>query len=319
MSSNWGRYAIERSPLYRQGNKRKLFALLQVRPAEVRNILSNIEENYFRRTEEINGKAREIQLPIGQLRRLHDRLRCLLERVALRHCVMSPKAGVSIRDNADRHIGRGVVASFDIRKFYPSTTSAHVREFFVGRCCMAPDVAGILTRLSTIDGRLPFGSPLSPILCSHVHDDLFEEFETIAAEGNLSVSAWVDDVAVSGDGRISGAIYRMRKAVAKKGLKTHKFIVQKTRWGASVTGTVVTRNDARPSNEIHLKIRDRLAALEATIEHNEKLRLLNSLIGLHTHCLQVYSRNTPKFETFRKRKQWLCNERKELLRQPLAG
>jgi hypothetical protein len=286
--NKWGAYPLEKSPLYRAGNRRKLLKTLRVSQKTIREIAGNKSDFYFLKSEEINGKHREIQLPTGALRRLHERIKVLLERVETRNCVMSPKGGVTIRQNGLPHTSATQVRSFDIRKFYPSTTGNHVFRFFLYKLQMTEDLAGLMTMLITFEDRVPFGSPLSPILCAHLHDDLFGEFERVARHYGLTVTAWVDDVSVSGPGVPPRAVFEMRRAVAAKGLRTHRGIVQRVRRGAKVTGTVVRPGQVRPSNDVQLKIKERLAELNGAADHDVRRRLLNSLIGLHTHCLQVY-------------------------------
>lgn len=310
--NKWGAYPYHRSPLFRAGNKRKLLNLLQASPKLVKAMLAHPREYYFLKSECINGKDRDIQLPTGNLRRVHERIKLLMERIETRRCVISPKKGMTIKHNALPHLDNTQIRSFDIRKFYPSTTEQHVFRFFLDRLEMKEDIAGLMTKLVTFKGRVPFGSPLSPILCAHVHDDLFEEFERIAEDRGVDVTAWVDDVTLSGPGVPEKVIYEMRGAVAAKGLRSHKVTTQKVRKGAKVTGTVILPGRVQPANEVQLKIKGRLEDLESCNDPQLKIRLLNSLIGLHTHCLQVYEKGSAQHCRVIKRKQWLCEERRKL-------
>jgi hypothetical protein len=121
------------------------------------------EKLYWRNKEEIGGKIREIACPIGSMRRVHDQLKHLLNRIEQPDYLYSPRRGRSAWQNAAAHLSSKVVVTLDIQQFYPSTSEEHVFEFFYHIMGMTEDVAGLITKLTTIDGHLPFGSPLSPV------------------------------------------------------------------------------------------------------------------------------------------------------------
>src|SRR5258705_185981 len=72
--------------------------------------------------------------------------------------------GRSYVTNASEHGPNAPTIKVDIRRFYPSIRAAAVFHFFRDHMQCAEDVAGILTKLLTVDGHLPTGSSASPIL-----------------------------------------------------------------------------------------------------------------------------------------------------------
>jgi RNA-directed DNA polymerase len=156
-------YPLERSPFWRMGRQRDLPPLLQMEMKEIRRLAANREGQYWRRDEDIGGKQRKIVCPFGAMRRVHERLQGLFNRVQQPPYLHSPRRGHTALGNAGVHSHAIVVGKLDIRQFYPSTTDEHVFRFFRYRMLMQDDVAGLLVKLCTVDGRLPFGSPLSPI------------------------------------------------------------------------------------------------------------------------------------------------------------
>src|ERR1019366_8626948 len=109
------------------------------------------------------------------MRTLHERIQGICNRIKQPDYLHSPRRGHTAAGNAEIHRFSKTIAKLDIRQFYPSTTSEHVYRFFLYRLAMRDHVAGLMTQLCTVDDKLPFGSPLSPILCTLVHRDLFDQ------------------------------------------------------------------------------------------------------------------------------------------------
>ncbi len=143
----------------------------------------------------IGEKTRSLAVPLHKMREIHDRIKDLLNRIELPDYLYSPRKGRSPVDNAELHLRHPTLVKLDIKQFYPSTSSEHVFQFFRYRMRMAEDVAGRLTKLCTIPDRVAFGSPLSPILCAHVHNDLFSRAAKIFSAEKNPMSLWVDDLA----------------------------------------------------------------------------------------------------------------------------
>lgn len=82
---------------------------------------------------------------------------------------------------ARQHVGQECVVRIDISRFYGSITSGRVYRLFVDQGC-SPDVARLLTRLTTREGRVP------------QLDRLLEELQG----AGLQCTRYIDDVQVSG-------------------------------------------------------------------------------------------------------------------------
>ena len=63
---------------------------------------------------------------------------------------------------------------------------------------MFSDVARILTRLCTLKGSLPQGSPTSTIVAALSTVELTDRLDQFASNHNASYTQYVDDVTVSG-------------------------------------------------------------------------------------------------------------------------
>lgn len=305
-------YPIERSPFWRLGTQRDLAALLVISKTQLRKLILEREFHYFTRTDIINGKRRMIACPREPLRSVHERLKELFDRIQQREYIYSPRRGVSAVMNASVHRNSRQLFKLDIRQFYPSTTREHVFRFFFHHLHMNDDVAGALAKLATFEGHLPFGSPLSPILCSFVHRDMFDQ---IAAECSLKgnvLSVWVDDLTVSGDQITERLIYQMKTKIEAKGFQTHKEYRRLVRKGVVVTGGYLSQKGIAPANKTHLKIRTKMLELDSTREAEKRLPLVNSLVGLTNHVRHMTDAGSPIRKRADGRRQWLHNERRKL-------
>jgi hypothetical protein len=144
----------------------------------------------------------------------------------------------------------------DLKQFYPSTTAAMVRNFFVNDLGMYDDVAALLTRLSTIDEKVSFGSPLTPVLCALVHRQMFDAVAELCGRHGLNYSVWVDDLTISGANIPRALVTEMRTIVQSHGLKTHRI---KYRWGSKpvfITGIGIIGDKLVAPNSLNLKIKE---------------------------------------------------------------
>jgi hypothetical protein len=116
------------------------------------------------REEKASGGFREIEAPREDLKGIQRRIADLLQRVIAPSYLFSPVRGRSYIDNALTHIGATEIRLLDIVNYFGNCTSASVYDFFKYGLKCAPDVAWILTGLTTRGGHLPQGSPCSPIL-----------------------------------------------------------------------------------------------------------------------------------------------------------
>ena len=205
------RNPTERSGFFRLNTQRALARLLNRDLKRIKKIVSEKGKYYWFKEEEINGKTRRIQCPIGIMRVLHDRLKILFNRIDRPNFLHAPRHGSSYITNASVHAESDIIVTMDIQQFYPSTTSEHVFQYFVHRLGMRSDVAGLLTKLCTVDEKLAFGSPLSPILCFQVHRHMFTNIEQICYDNGLLITLYVDDIAISGDEVPEKLVFEIKK------------------------------------------------------------------------------------------------------------
>jgi RNA-directed DNA polymerase len=312
-SINLERYPLQRSPLYRLGRAVDLAMLLKLSPKQLKSLIVRRKGLYSFREQLIDTKQRSLAIPIRDMRSVHERLKRLFERIQLGEYIYSPRKGRSTIVNATLHEKSVRVVKLDIKQFYPSTTEEHVFQFFRYRMGMVDDVAGRLTKICTINGRVPFGSPLSPILCALVHDDVFSKVAEKCAVHEAQMSLWVDDVTISSSDVAVGIVRDVNRLLRAKRLIVHKAQRRAVNKGVVVTGIFLGSKGAAPANKLHTKSREKLLELNAPeTDRQRKMELAGSLIGSANHALKIYPKNGAQYARAAARRAWLHSLRKDL-------
>jgi retron-type reverse transcriptase len=143
------------------------------------------------------GGARTISAPTEKLKALQRRILYRL----LNPLPMHPSAtgfvrGRSIVDNAQPHVGQGVVINLDLADFFPTITTERVAAMFRGLGWDA-DSAAILSRICTDEGRLPQGAPTSPAISNLVCRRLDERLSGLVKSFKGHYTRYADDITFS--------------------------------------------------------------------------------------------------------------------------
>jgi RNA-directed DNA polymerase len=145
-------------------------------------------------------KKRWIDHPVDPLKaiqsRIQERLLCTL--IFPEHLLGGVK-GRSIVDNARLHLGARCLVTIDIKSFFPSVTPHQVRSVFRKVLNCSPQISYLLTGLTTYRGRLPQGTPTSPLLANLVLSSFDGEIRSACSKNGIRYSTWIDDLAFSGD------------------------------------------------------------------------------------------------------------------------
>ncbi|AFL73219.1 reverse transcriptase family protein [Thiocystis violascens] len=241
-------YSINQSRLFKLANKRKLAGILGITIKEL-SLCANTANNYRlwstkskypSKLQILSHKPRDIQEPIGLLRRIQDRLSDLLVRIETPEYLLSAKKGGSYVKNASLHMGFGQVIRIDIKGFYKNASEVFVFRFFWHDLQCSQDIARILTDLICWNGCLPTGSPVSPIISFFAYRPMFDELHALALAINAVMTVWIDDIVFSGD-NVNGTLIPKAKIVIKKsGLQGHKISVFNRGQASVVTGVAIT-------------------------------------------------------------------------------
>lgn len=255
---NVERYEIERSPLAQRPTQRDLALLLGETRDDLRRLANYKEQFIVRRQIKTGkkGKVRDLAYPVARLRAVHERLKFHLNKVKQPNYLYSPRKNRGQRDNAALHLDQAQYLTLDLRQFYPSTSEQMVRRWCSDQLGMYGDVAGLLTRLCTIDGKVSFGSPLTPVLCTLIHRPMFDEIARICNKRGLRYSVWVDDLTISGQFVPGEVLDQIRAVVQSAGLKSHRVRYRSGNRPVFITGIGVVGPKLVAPNSLNLRIKE---------------------------------------------------------------
>jgi len=272
------RYELARSPFSQNPTQRDVAKLLGESRDDLRRLIDYKEQFVVRRKAIIGKKQKERdwRYPVARLRAVHERLKFHLNKVKLPSYLFSPRRKRGQRDNAALHLDQDRYLTLDLKQFYPSTTAQMVWKWFKDDLGMYDDVAGMLTHLCTIDEKVSFGSPLTPVLCALIHRPMFDRIAEICDEYELRYSLWVDDLTISGRHISVEVLKKIRAVVQEAGLKTHKIRFHSGRKPIFITGIGVVGAHLVAANSLHLRLKTAWAEYHDAQTINER-----------DHCTQV--------------------------------
>jgi hypothetical protein len=188
---------------------------------ELAHICQNPERYYRQGPRLIKGKVRHIATPFGRLRAILDKLQNLLQRVDLPASVHGGVKEHSALTNAVPHLRKPIVLCMDIKDFFPSITNRRVYAMFRETLKCVLDVARMLTRLCTLNGSLPQGSPTSTIVAALSTIELTKRLDQFATNHNATYTQYVDDVTISGPRHMARMAPVLGKIIRQSGLKAN--------------------------------------------------------------------------------------------------
>lgn len=230
---------------------------LQYSTARLRVLATNPSALYSSKIIPINGKMREISNPCDELKMIQRTIReRLLLPFPLSSIVYSDVPGLSAERAAAQHLHQSHVGSADIRDCYNSMTNAMVFHVFRHMLRLGDSLAALLTRLTTLRGHIPHGAPTSGALANLILSPLDVELERIAAELDLRITRYVDNIDFSGS-RTYEAFLPIIAAVQSLGfaVKRKKVFNAGRRSVKIVTGRTVGTHSLRLPRSKRAKIR----------------------------------------------------------------
>lgn len=169
------------------------------RPGRLTQLAYTVDDHYQTSERKIGEKLRVISNPSDELKLVQRRLRRrFLASLPLPQHVHGCVAGRSALTNASCHVGQPSLASVDIKDFYPSVTTEMVYDVWEQRVGLTPNLASLVTRLTTLDFGLPQGSPTSDALANQVVWSIDEGLITVVKALELRPSRYLDNIDASG-------------------------------------------------------------------------------------------------------------------------
>lgn len=189
-------YPLEKSPLYRLRNRKKLALLLE------------LEENYFKNTHEYQYKEfqkpkssgdgfRKFAEPKGEIRKIQKKLLKYLKRIETPNWLKSGKKSESYITNCELHKDAKFVRTMDICHFYDAVSYQQIVKSLCEIFCMETDIARIIAKLVTHKKVIPTGSPSSQLIVYWIYKEMFDEINRISESYGCKFSLYVDDMTFS--------------------------------------------------------------------------------------------------------------------------
>ena len=155
-----------------------------------------------------SGGVRTISAPRPELKLLQRRLSDLLhgcwDEINSEKRIIKPishgfRRGCSILTNASVHNGRRFVFNIDIKDFFDSINFGRVYGYFQKNKDfeLTEDVAKVLAAIACNEGKLPQGSPCSPVISNLIGQVLDVRLVKLARKHGCSYSRYADDLTFS--------------------------------------------------------------------------------------------------------------------------
>ncbi|MFC3076464.1 reverse transcriptase family protein [Phenylobacterium terrae] len=282
-------YPLNQSPLYKLSNHKRLASLLKLELSTLRR-LARSDGSAYRVWTEVNekGKARLIENPYPRLKRAQARVAALLRLITPPDFLTCPVKGRSYVSNARYHRGAREIVTLDVSAYFPSTTWNRVFWFFNKQLLMSSDAAWTLASLATLNGHLPTGSPLSPLLAYYAHQDMWLRIQMLARDAGCKLTVYMDDITVSGDVVPGALVWAIKQEVRRVGLKLSDHKERRFSGGVGVvTGVVVTDSGTRLTKGAHLKLKRLREAIAAESDQAVRKQLERRRRGLEAQFRQV--------------------------------
>lgn len=305
-------------PLYNLKSKKHLRLLLSIKGTNLtkQKSIAAMVSPYI----DYSSKPRLIEPPKFELKVVQRRIKNMLAKIEVPNNVYSGIRGRSYVDNAKMHSGncRRNLFKIDLTAFFPSITRETVYRFFAVDLLCSPDVAEILTNLTTIDiekshaenmasiykflsdkgvsctNHLISGAPTSQIMSYLVNHAMFDEMQKVSDTNGIKMTVYVDDVTFSSENRISANFERVIFSIVHKyGYQLSRKKIRKyTRsYPKLVTGVVIdSTGNLIVRNAMRKKIMDEFAYLG---QHPDDMKSKQRLKGLLTAARQIDEQTFP--------------------------
>lgn len=144
------------------------------------------------------GSKRETFDARGLLKIIHSRIKHMIfSNVVFPDYLHGSLKGRDYVSNAKLHTNKQMLICEDVKSFFPSVTAIRVKDVWCGFFGFSPEVAELLTLLTTKDGKLPQGSITSSYLANLVLWRDEPLLQAKLADKRITYSRYVDDMMMS--------------------------------------------------------------------------------------------------------------------------
>ena len=232
-----------------------------------------------------NGDLRELCKVNRPLIDIQKAIHHLLIEVHLPESVHGGVKGKSHFTNASVHCGKKFLLNLDLEKYFPSISNHRVYHLFRHELKCSPDVARLLTKLCTVNGRVPQGAATSTDIANLVFRKTDYRLDGFAAKHVLSNSRYVDDISFSGDEITQSRLNQIKSIIKDSGFKLNHDKEQMTgrHEGQVVTGLLTKYKRPRVPRERKRQWRKERHIFEKyeskTVSEEERLKKISQIGG----------------------------------------
>lgn len=146
-----------------------------------------------------SGGDRVIHAPYWPTALAQYRLLPLLEEIYRpSNRVMAFVKGKGIKENAIFHVGKRLILNIDLKDFFNSIHAGRIRRRLMARpYSLTDDVATTIAKICTLNGKLPTGSPTSPIISNILCSNLDGELAKYSKRHGCFYTRYADDLTFS--------------------------------------------------------------------------------------------------------------------------
>lgn len=210
-----------------------------------------------------DGKTRDILAPAKSLKIIQRKIKSeLLQKYAYPDYVYG-LGGNTLVDHANVHAGDKQLIKIDLRDFFPSIEHHRVYNMWASVFGFPPQLARLLTKLVTHEGRLQQGFPTSSHIAAIISQPFtFKLMEHCELNG-LNFSQYVDDLNFSGNNIVYKDIFRLAVTSARDSgfsIKRKKTTVYSVPVGKVITGVSIFKGRTRATHKVRKKAIDAFKA-----------------------------------------------------------
>lgn len=209
--------------------------------------------------------TRVINPPTDRLKRIQKRINKYLNaKIPLPKYAFGAVKNKDNVKNAREHKGQKYVFQTDIRDFFPSISYKRVYAALIS-AGFSPDVASLITRLTTYNGHLPQGAPTSTFLANLVFSTTGDQIQHIANQYNLRFTTFVDDVTLSSQSDFKDLVPIIIGIITNAGYKISHLKTTYKSGITEITGVKMLNNSMTVTDKFRVKCANELNS-EATIK-----------------------------------------------------
>ena len=204
---------------------------------------NNLEKHYHNvLIPKSDGSKRKLSVPDLILKRVQKSIADnILTQFPVSNYAKAYKAGGSVQQNAQPHIGKKKILKLDIEGFFDHILYSQVKNIVFCKEKFAEPIRVLLTMLCYYKESLPQGAPTSPAITNIIMYDFDEKVGAFCATKNIAYTRYCDDMTFSGDFDEREVISFVKNELYGLGLflKNRKTVVVPASKRQTVTGIVV--------------------------------------------------------------------------------